>query len=395
MTATSHTEVARRLLANVEAETSDQSETTMKVPVSSYCDPERWRREMRMIFQRSPLVVALSCDLREPGNWAALEIAKRPVVVIRGNDGVARAFLNVCRHRGAPVAKEGFGTARRFTCPYHAWVYDTQGTLVGVPGRDTYGEVDVKGLVELPTQERVGLVLAVLTPGLDFDADEWLGDMASALAMFRLEELHRYPVTTELESPNWKVTADGYVDGYHIGFLHRESIGAKAITNRNTYDFYGPHIRIGFANKPITALKDVPDEYWPPALAQAMSMVHYVFPNVSMSGQPTGALMMSRLLPGPTPDRSITAQYHYFREPIEGEEALARVEERRELYAAVTGEEDFSTGFKITRALDSINDDYFRFGQNECGNQHLHRWIDALVEGGVPDRAPVRSGVGG
>jgi phenylpropionate dioxygenase-like ring-hydroxylating dioxygenase large terminal subunit len=385
MTASSHVEVARRLLANVEAETSDQSPSGMKVPVRYYRDPARWEQEMEMIFRRVPLIVALSCDLREPGDWATLEIARRPLLVIRGNDGVARTFLNVCRHRGAAVAAGAFGHGRRFTCPYHAWVYDTQGALVGLPGRETYGDIDVDGLVELPTQERVGLVLATLTPGLEFDADEWLGDMASALAMFKLDELHRYPVVTELESPNWKVTADGYVDGYHIGFLHRESIGAKAITNRNTYDFYGPHIRIGFANKPILDLKDVPEEYWPPALAQAMSMVHYTFPNISMSGQPSGALMVSRLLPGPTSDRSVTAQYHYFREPVEGDEALAKVEERRKLYAAVTGQEDFLTGFKITKALDSICDDDFRFGRNERGNQHLHSWINALVEGRVPE----------
>jgi phenylpropionate dioxygenase-like ring-hydroxylating dioxygenase large terminal subunit len=385
MAASSHVEVARRLLANVEADTSDQSPTTMHIPVRYYRDPERWEQEMEMIFRRVPLIVALSCDLREPGDWAALEIARRPILVIRGNDGVARTFLNVCRHRGAEVATGAFGHGRRFTCPYHAWVYDTQGALVGLPGRETYGEIDVDGLVQLPTQERVGLVLATLTPGLEFDADEWLGDMASALALFKLDELYRYPVVTELESPNWKVTADGYVDGYHIGFLHRETIGAKAITNRNTYDFYGPHIRVGFANKPILDLKDVPEEYWPPALAQAMSMVHYTFPNVSMSGQPTGALMLSRLLPGPTYDKSITAQYHYFREPVEGDEALAKVEERRQLYAAVTGQEDFLTGFKITKALDSIADDVFRFGRNERGNQHLQTWINALVEGREPD----------
>jgi phenylpropionate dioxygenase-like ring-hydroxylating dioxygenase large terminal subunit len=339
---------------------------------------------MENVFHRSPLVVALSCDLREVGDWSALEIAKRPILVVRGQDGVARTFLNVCRHRGAPVAAEGFGHGRRFTCPYHAWVYDTSGQLVGLPGRDTFGDVNVSGLVELATHERVGLILAVLTPGLDFDVDEWLGDMADALSVYRLEDLHRYPVTTELDSPNWKITADGYVDGYHIGFLHRETIGAKAITNRNTYDFYGPHIRVGFANKPILDLKDVPEEYWPPALPQAMSMVHYVFPNISMSGQPAGAVMISRLLPGPTPDRSTTVQYHYFREPVEGDEALAQVEARRKLYADVTGQEDFSTGFKITRALDSISDDVFRFGRNERGNQHLHRWIDALVEGSGP-----------
>jgi phenylpropionate dioxygenase-like ring-hydroxylating dioxygenase large terminal subunit len=379
MKASPLTDVARRLLANVDAGTSDQSDRQMAVPAAAYRDADRWELEMEHVFRRSPLVVALSCDVRNPGDYEALELADRPILVVRGDDGIARTFLNVCRHRGAQVA-DGCGHARRFTCPYHAWVYDTQGKLVGVAGRDTFGDVDVDGLVPLATHERAGVILAVLTPGLDFDPDEWLDGMDEALTMLRLDELHRYPVQTELHSANWKLTADGYVDGYHLGYLHKATIGEKSITNRNTYDFYGPHVRIGFANKPITTLRDVPVEDWP--LPEAMSLVHYLFPNVSISGQPGRPLMISRLLPGPTPDRSLTSQYHYFRQPVEGGEATSAAEERRKLYARVTSEEDFATGFKINRALDAIGDDCFRFGRNEGGNQHLHQWIDRLVECG-------------
>ena len=386
--ATPHTDVARRLLANVDASTSDQADAQMKIPVNVYRDPDRWETEMERVFRRSPLVVAFSCDLRQPGDFETLEIAERPLLVVRGDDGVARTFLNVCRHRGAAIA-EGCGHTRRFTCPYHAWVYDTKGALVGVPGRETYGDVDVAGLIPLPTQERAGLVLAVLTPGLEFDADAWLDGMGDALAYLRLDELHRYPAVTELESANWKLTADGYVDGYHLGYLHKATIGDKSITNRNTYDFFGPHVRIGFANKPILSFRDVPIDEW--ELPQAMSMVHYVFPNLSISGQPTRPLMVSRLQPGPTPNRSTTVQWHYYREPVEGDEATAAAEARRTLYAHVTSQEDFLTGFKINRALGAIADDCFRFGRNEPANQNLHSWIDALVDGRVEPALTARA----
>ena len=124
-----------------------------------------------------------------------------------------------------------------------------------MPGRDTFGDVDVTGLVELPTDERVGLVLAVLTPGLEFDVDEWLGGMGDALGDHAAST--SCTATTcrpSCRAPNWKVAADGYVDGYHLGYLHRKSIGAKSITNRNTYDFFGPHVRVGFATKRLTEL---------------------------------------------------------------------------------------------------------------------------------------------
>ena len=376
----SHADVARRLLANVDAGTSDQSPGQMKVPAMAYRDPGRWELEMERIYRRSPLAVALSCDVREPGDFDTVEIAQRPLLIVRGDDGVVRTFLNICRHRGAQVG-DGCGHTRRFTCPYHSWVYDTRGRLVGVPGRDTCGELDVSGLVELTTHERAGVVFAVLTPGLDFDPAEWTAGMDEALELLRLDELHRYPVLTELDSPNWKLTADGYVDGYHLGYLHSSTIGEKSITNRNTYDLFGPHVRIGFANKPITQIRDKPESEWPP-MWEIMSMVHYLFPNVSISGQPGRPLMISRLLPGPTPDRSTTAQYHYYRQPVEGDEAVATAEARRLLYAQVTGEEDFVTGFKINRGLGAMADDHIRFGRNERGNQNLHTWIDRLVDGG-------------
>ena len=83
----------------------------------------------------------------------------------------------------------------------------------------------------------------------DLDLDSWLGGLEESLAALRLDELHPYRVPTYLDSPNWKLAADGYLDGYHIGYLHRNTIGRKAITNRNTYDLFGPHVRIGFATK--------------------------------------------------------------------------------------------------------------------------------------------------
>ena len=60
---------------------------------------------MERIYRRSPLAVALSCDVREPGDFDTVEIARRPILIVRGDDGVVRTFLNICRHRGAPVAR--------------------------------------------------------------------------------------------------------------------------------------------------------------------------------------------------------------------------------------------------------------------------------------------------
>jgi phenylpropionate dioxygenase-like ring-hydroxylating dioxygenase large terminal subunit len=377
MAASSLTDLALRVLANVDAERGDFVDGMLNVPVEHYRDPVRFEAELEAVYRTSPLMVALSCDIREPGQFTSLDIAGRPIVVVRGDDGVARTFLNACRHRGAPVTSECFGRGRRFTCPYHFWVYDNSGALVGNTARDAFEGLDVTGLIEYPTEERHGAVFAVLTVGAALDLDSWLGDMGDALAMLKLNELYRHDVETALPSGNWKATADGYVDGYHLGYLHRNTIGTKSITNRNTFDLFGPHVRIGFANKPILELRNDPVETWD--LYAAMSLVHYIFPNVSISGQPTTGLMVSRIFPGPTVGVCRVVQYQYFRAPLVDDAAIVQAEAKRQLYESVTYEEDFVTVMAIGRRFDAMADDVMRFGRNEGGNQNLHRWVDRLV----------------
>lgn len=377
MAATPLVSVAKRLLSNVDAEHGDLTDDIFRVPVANYLSPDRHQRELDAIFHRSPLMVALSCDVRENGQFSALSIAGRPIVVVRGDDGVARTFLNICRHRGAPITSECFGSARRFTCPYHFWVYDTQGALVGNTAKDAFNGLEVDSLIQLPTAERAGMIFAVLTPDAPLDIDEWLGDMAAALEQLQLNQLYRHRDGLACESGNWKLTADGYVDGYHLGYLHRNTIGAKSITNRNTFDLYGPHVRLGFANKPMLTMRDRPPDEW--NLREAMSLVHYLFPNVSISGLPGSGLMVSRILPGNAPQRCVVEQFQYFREPLVTDEQIAEANIKRDLYFQVTRDEDFATVIAITDALNSIPDDVFRYGRNEQGNQNLHHWISSLI----------------
>ena len=382
MSATPLISVAKRLLANVDGDRGDLSPNILNVPAADFVDQARFEREIETIFHRSPLLVAFSVDVAEPGDYSALSIAGRPIVVTRGDDGVARTFLNICRHRGAKVTADCFGHARRFTCPYHFWVYDTQGALVGNTAREAFEGMDVSGLVELPTAERAGAIFALLTPQIPMDIDAWLGDMASALETLELDKLVRHRDGIMADSGNWKATADGYVDGYHLGYLHRNTIGTKSITNRNTYDLYGPHVRLGFANKPMLTMRDLPDDEW--RLREAMSLVHFIFPNISISGLPGSGLMVSRIYPGTTPERCTVEQFQYFREPMVTDEQIAEADAKRELYYAVTRDEDFATVLEVTDSFLALPNNVIRYGRNEQGNQNLHRWIDALLTGSTP-----------
>ncbi len=377
MTSPLFLEIARRLRDNVDRGLPDQTDAVFRVPARDYRDPALWEREMQGIFLRVPLLVALSCDLPEPGDYCSLDLVGRPLLIVRGDDGRARTFLNICRHRGARLASQPWGHARSFTCPYHSWTYDREGVLVGVPERESFGEPGVDGLIALPSEERAGAIFAMLEPGANLDLDSWLGEMGESLAALRLADLYPYRTTTTLASPNWKLAADGYLDGYHIGYLHRESIGTRAITNRNTYDLLGSHVRVGFAHKRIGEIDTIASDDL--ALEDHMSLVHYVFPNVSMSGGIGDSLMLSRLFPGPTVDRSTTVQHQYFRQPVEGE-MIARAEQKRLVYEQVVRDEDCATVFGIGDNLAAMADRDILFGRNEPANQHLHRQIRALLQ---------------
>ena len=368
-------DLCHRLRENVRAGHPDQAEGVLELPASVYRDPRRFEQELEQIFRRVPLLVALTCDIPNPGDYVTHTIVGRPLLIVRGDDGVARVFLNICRHRGAALTTDPCGSNRTFVCPYHAWSYDLRGALKGIADRRAFGEAEVDGLIELPADETVGVIFTSLDRSNRFSAEEWLGGMADSLAALRLEEMHPYLKTSTLDSPNWKLAADGYLDGYHLGFLHRDTIGRKSITNRNTYDFFGPHVRVGFANKGINSIDSVPVEEL--NLHECMSLVHYIFPNVSISGGHSDTIQLSRLFPGPAVHQSTTLQHQYFRQPVVGEMAEA-AEAKRAVYEQVVREEDCDTIFTISAALDAMDDIPVVFGRNEAGNQHLHRTIDEL-----------------
>src|SRR4030095_11894851 len=94
--------------------------------------------EKRAFLRASPQIVCHTSDIAEPGDWQKLDYLGESIIVMRGDDGMARAFANVCRHRGSRLVDGESGCAKVLTCPYHAWSYARDGRLVGVPHRHEY-----------------------------------------------------------------------------------------------------------------------------------------------------------------------------------------------------------------------------------------------------------------
>ena len=369
----------RRTIGHVKAGTIPQTDDVMSIPVTHYTDPDRWQREVDLVFKRLPLMLGFSSELRRPGDYRAIEACGVPVIITRGPDDVVRSFVNMCSHRGAKLVEEGTGTTRRFVCPYHAWNYDGTGALVGVTNRTDFGDVDAScmGLTALPTEERWGLIWVVLSPDGEIDLDEHLGGYAEMLDHFDFGSWHVVGRRV-IDGPNWKLAYDGYLDFYHLPFLHRETFGPD-MTSRPIYDAWGPHQRMTGFYEQVLEYDDVADDDIP--LAEVDGGVWTIFPHVSIAGFPVGerGLMVSQLFPGAAPDRSVTIQnYLTITEP--DDELCALAEKQGEFFEHVVRDEDYFTGVRIDRNIRTGAKQEFVFGRNEGGGQRFHRHLDALVD---------------
>ncbi|MCY3632295.1 MAG: aromatic ring-hydroxylating dioxygenase subunit alpha [bacterium] len=372
-------DLTRRVFDLWQDNTTDLAPDVMRQTVDAYLDQPRFEYEVERIFKHLPLALALSSELPAPDTYKAMDVMGVPVLLTRGADGAARAFLNVCRHRGSPLCEAGSGSAQRLTCPYHAWSYDTAGDLVGMFGAHTFGDVDRDhlSLTPLACAEKAGLVFACLTPGVTFDIDTFLGDFAPYVAALDLDQWHIFDQRT-LDGPGWKVAWDGYLEGYHQERLHPKTVGLNTIGNLMAHDTWGPHQRIVFGRKSLPKLVDQPEEEWD--LDEHIRLIHSIFPNVSISGILGDYCLVSQLFPGPTVDTSLTIQTVLCRqEPITDEERQV-AEQFSALVLQAVRDEDYWVGFQIQNALKSGATSEVLFGRNEPSLQHYHHAVERYAE---------------
>ena len=375
--------LARRALAHLRARTTDQAPATLPIPIAAYPDPERYQREVDRVFRRLPLALALSIELPNPGSYRALKVMDVPVLLVRDKDGVARAFLNVCRHRGAQICQPGNGTAERLVCPYHAWQYNLQGQLTGIFGASTFGEVSAQthSLTPLQCDERVGLLWVILTPGTTMAIDPWLGEFADKLGTLRLGEWHLHE-QREIAGPGWKVVWEGYLESYHHNTVHPNTVGKFTIGNLTLHDTWGAHQRIVFGRRSLSELDNTPADQWQPEAH--IRRIHLGFPNLAISGILGDHCLVSQVFPGPTPETTITRQSVLAARKPETEQEHKATEDFSSIVLTAVRDEDYVIGAGVQAGLKSGANAALTIGRNEPAVQHFHKSLAALME---PDSA--------
>jgi phenylpropionate dioxygenase-like ring-hydroxylating dioxygenase large terminal subunit len=236
------------------------------LPGWTYHSPALFALEREALFLTHWQIVGHESDIPEPGDWLAFDLMGERAVVMRGRDGVVRAFHNLCRHRGARVVDGPHGSCKgAIVCPFHGWVYNLDGSLRGAARPDTFGAMDRAdfGLKPIELEAFHGFLFIRFHPGPQPALAEWLAPYAADFAAYRAAEIipAREADWGTTLPVNWKSVRDVDNEGYHVAMAHP---ALQDLYGRSYRDLHYPG-GLGFS---IGEYGDAPGRRW--------SVRHYV-----------------------------------------------------------------------------------------------------------------------
>lgn len=215
------TAIAQLLTADEVASIRREYRGASLLPKRVYHDETTFEWERLNVLRRDWIMVAREDEVAEPGSYLLVELDGDPLIVVRGRDSILRAFHNVCRHRGTAVAEEPCGKVVRFQCPYHAWIYDLDGSLVRAKHTDDLEDFrfEGNGLAAVALDTWQGFIFL----NLDLDAVPLvgqLGDLVGHWQRFDFSTLRRARRIEYDVRANWKFIAENYSECYHCPGVH-------------------------------------------------------------------------------------------------------------------------------------------------------------------------------
>jgi phenylpropionate dioxygenase-like ring-hydroxylating dioxygenase large terminal subunit len=359
--------VAARILAHIEARTTDTGDAVWREPVANYLSPERLRAELE-VLRREPRPLCPSAAVRDAGQFVTVCAGGRSIVVVRDEDGAVRAFLNACRHRGNAIA-DGAGCAKAFVCRYHGWTYALDGALRHVPHEQGFPGLDHSrhGLVPVAIEERHGIVFLVGAGG-HARGDAELPELLAADQRLLSTEDSVLPI-------NWKIYLESFLEGLHIRTTHRDTFYKYGFDNLNLVEHAGPHSRVTFPFQRIRKLAEVPPEQR--RVEGRLTYAYQVFPStiVAVLSRHTALVLLE---PIDVQSTRVTTHLLTYGQ-ADGEDAAAAAARDVEFVKQTGGAEDLAIAHAIQRGLTSGANDVFTFGRYESAIVHFHRTLDAAL----------------
>lgn len=368
-----------RIMAHRAAgDTTDLAPEMYRNPVATYVDPERYEVEVQRLFRGTPILACMSADVPETGDFVTLSITEIPIVVVRGDDKIVRAFRNVCRHRGATVAQERGNAAKSFTCIYHGWSYRLDGRLINPTHRVGFEGLDrdAHGLSELACGEAGGLVFVQIdAPAGSLDAAAWLGGLLPQFDSFGLAGYSHFATAASTRAINWKLMFDTFCETYHVRHLHHASIAPWIHSEPAVVERYGPHALHVSVHKSIAELDDKPRDQW--SLVPHATLAYLIFPNTALLYQQDHVELFQLLPQGVGHTASVTTLYSP--ELAQTERARRRWQKAFDLVLSVIDTEDYVMCEQIQRSFSSGAQDEIVFGRNEPALIHYHQGIESRL----------------
>ena len=374
----SDAELLDHILNHIDNGTTDLGDEDWFEPVENYTSPLRFDAERRLM-RRLPIPFCPVAALPNAGSYVARASAGVPLVVVRGLDGSIRAFRNACRHRGMQLA-DGSGCTKIFRCNYHGWAYRLDGRLEYVPHEHGFPELDKNSNGLVPVHEveiRSGLVFVTQDEPVGLGALDSLPDLLT-------ENQVLFDSSESVEDINWKLTAEGTLEGYHIKPTHPESFYPYGYDNLNVIETQGPNSRVCFPFRRIEKLRDAPRENL--SLDRMVTLVHRIFPFTSIN-----QLSQHCHVSFAEPESATRTRYFNYKFTLPKpngsaatEEELARAKKDAAFVSDTGNQEDAKVVSDIQAAMSSGANTHHRFGRFESAIHHLHsnlaRYLERLDE---------------
>jgi phenylpropionate dioxygenase-like ring-hydroxylating dioxygenase large terminal subunit len=376
--------LTKKAFAHIDADSTDLGAEVLRHPVSEYTCPDWFSREKATLFRNYPLFMGLSGLIPEPGDYLAEDHGEIPTLLIRGDDGIARAFVNMCRHRGTPLAK-GCGRSASFTCPYHAWNYNKQGELVGLPDKRSFPGVDPaqEGLIPLPTLEKHGMLWVIPNPKADGNQDleqcidAHLAGLGGELASYDFGAYHADETRTIERRANWKQPIETFLEAYHFSTLHKDTVAPLFFHNKCLFEAFGLNHRESVIRKSIESLRDKPESEWD--FVKHTGLSYQLFPNTIFVIQ-ADHVETWRVFPSKDRvDECVIRFDCYVPEPVTDPKARKYWDANIDLAFRTVDEEDYRISEDIERGYMSNALEEVIVGRNEPSLGHYKKSIQQAV----------------
>ena len=191
------------------------------LPREFYADADFYELDLKGIYERQWVFAGLECEIKNPGDYMVVTIARSSVVVLRDNDGQINAFFNTCRHRGSVICPPGRGHARSLACPYHQWTYNLKGKLTYAGEMQDSFDPSSISLKPVHVTTLEGLIFVCLADNPPSFA-EFAETLGPRLAPHDLRGAKLAWSEDIIINANWKLVIENSRECYHCHARHPE-----------------------------------------------------------------------------------------------------------------------------------------------------------------------------